>query len=71
MKIFIISVGVAIGSYVIGLAAGITLVNLFSSPKPDKSMEAIMTGFFYVGPLFAVLGFIVALIYQLARRSSG
>lgn len=71
MKIFIISIVVAIGSYIIGLALGITLVYLFSSPKPDKSMEAVMTGFFFVGPLFAVLGFIVAVIYQLTSRSQG
>ena len=70
MKILLISLVVAIGGYIIGLAMGITLVNLFSSPKPDKSAEAVMTGFFYVGPLFAVVGFIVTLIYQLVRRST-
>jgi hypothetical protein len=70
MKVFFISVAVAIGGYIIGLATGIALVHLFSSPKPDKSMEAVMTGFFYVGPLFAVAGFVVALIYQVVRRGT-
>jgi hypothetical protein len=54
--------------YVLGVFAGIGLVNVYSSAKPDKAMEAVMTGFFYVGPLGAVLGFLGALIYRARRR---
>ena len=68
MKIALIAILIAIGGYGVGVLAGIVLVNLFSSSKPDKSMEAVMTGFFFVGPVFAVLGFIGALLYQLTRR---
>ena len=71
MKIFGIAFLVALAGYAVGVFAGIALVNAFSSPKPDKSMEAVMTGFFYVGPAVAVLGFLGALIYQLVRRTGG
>lgn len=68
MKIALFAILSAVGGYVVGVFAGILLVHLFSSPKPDKSMEAVMTGFFFVGPVFAVLSFIGSLLYQLARR---
>jgi hypothetical protein len=68
MKIALFAILIAVGGYVLGVLVGVVLVNLFSSPKPDKSMEAVMTGFFFVGPIFAVLAFIGALLYQLARR---
>jgi hypothetical protein len=45
---------VAVASYQVGVRPGMTLVNLFSAPKIDKSTEAVMTGFFYVGPALAV-----------------
>ena len=68
MKIALIAILIAIGGYGVGVLAGIVLVNLFSSSKPDKSMEAVMTGFFFVGPILAILSFIASLIYQLTRR---
>ena len=68
MKIALLAILIAVGGYVLGVLVDVVLVNLFSSPKPDKSMEAVMTGFFFVGPIFAVLSFIGALLYQLARR---
>ena len=67
-KIALLALLFAVVGYVVGVVMGVGLVNLFSSPKPDKSMEAVMTGFFFVGPIFAVLTFVGALVYQLARR---
>lgn len=49
MKVFGLAVLIALGGYVVGVLLGIGLVNAFSSSKPDKSMESVMTGFFYVG----------------------
>ena len=47
-------------SYVAGALAGGLLTTLLSSNTHDKSMEAVMTGAFYTGPLAAVLGFVLA-----------
>ena len=69
MKILGISLLVALGGYAIGVIAGIGLVHAFSSPKPDKSVEAVVTGFILVGPAAAILSFLVALVYQLVRRT--
>lgn len=68
MKNFGIALLFGLGGYAVGVFLGIALVHLFSAPKPDKSMEAVMTGFFAVGPTVAVLSFIVALVYLLNRR---
>ena len=47
-------------SYVAGALAGGLLTSMLSSNTHDKSMEAVMTGAFYTGPLAAVLGFVIA-----------
>ena len=47
-------------SYVAGALAGGLLTSLLSSNTQDKSMESVMTGAFYTGPLAAVLGFVLA-----------
>jgi F0F1-type ATP synthase membrane subunit c/vacuolar-type H+-ATPase subunit K len=71
VKLFGIALLVGSAGYVVGVFVGIALVNAFSSPKPDKSMEAVMTGFFYVGPVLAVLSFVGTLLYQLVLRGAG
>jgi hypothetical protein len=68
MKVFGLALLIALAGYVVGVFLGIGLVKLSSSSRPDKSMEAVMTGFFYVGPAVAVLSFIGALIYLIARK---
>jgi hypothetical protein len=47
-------------SYVAGALAGGLLTSVLSSNTHDKSVEAVMTGAFYTGPLAAVLGFVLA-----------
>ncbi|HEX9003946.1 MAG TPA: hypothetical protein VGB07_28805 [Blastocatellia bacterium] len=56
----------AIG-YVVGVLIGIVLVNLLSSNQHDRAQEAVMTGFFLVGPIVAILAFTVSLIVKLLR----
>ena len=58
----------AIAGYGVGVLLGIGMVKLFSTPKPDKSMEAVMTGFFFVGPVVAVVTFVAALLYLRSRQ---
>jgi uncharacterized membrane protein YfcA len=47
-------------SYLAGAPAGGLLTTMLPSNTHDKSMEAVMTGAFYTGPLAAVLGFVLA-----------
>lgn len=69
LRIVGIALLAAVAGYIVGVFLGIGLVTVFSTNRHDKSMEAGMTGFFFVGPLLAALGFLGALLYQfLARR---
>ena len=68
MKTLGLSLLAALVGYVTGLFGGMGLVNLFSDNTHDKSMEAAMTGAFFVGPLVAVLAFIVTLVYLIMRN---
>ena len=56
-----------LGGYVVGVLGGVVLVGLWSS-NADKSEEAVMTGFFFLGPLVAVLACIGSVVYQMIRR---
>lgn len=67
MRVFGLAFLIAIAGYLVGVLLGVAVVHLFSSPKPDKGTEAVMTGFFVVGPGVAVLAFIGALLYLLHR----
>jgi uncharacterized membrane protein YedE/YeeE len=44
--------------YLAGAVVGGFLVSLLSSNTHDKSMEAVMTGAFVLGPLVAIVGFV-------------
>jgi MFS family permease len=52
----------AIGGYPIAAVAGYFLIEWFSSNMHDRSVEAAMTSAFVLGPLGAVLGFVVGFI---------
>jgi hypothetical protein len=58
-------------SYVAGALAGGVLVTMLSSNTHDKSMEAVMTGAFYTGPLAAVLGFVLAAVLTKPAKERG
>jgi hypothetical protein len=69
MKTLGLSLLAAVVGYVVGLFGGMVLVNLMSSNTHDKSVEAVMTGAFFIGPLVAVLSFVATLVYLLIRSS--
>ena len=52
----------AIVAYVVVALAGYLLVQQFSSNVHDRALEAAMTGAFVIGPLGAVVGFVVGLV---------
>lgn len=68
MKTALLAVLFSAGGYALGVAAGIALIHLIST-KQDKSVEAVMTGFFFTGPLMAVVVFLGSLIYFWTAKS--
>lgn len=68
MKTLGLSLLAAVIGYVVGLFGGMVLVNLLSSNTHDRSLEAAMTGAFFIGPLVAVLAFIITLVYLLMHN---
>lgn len=60
----------ALGGYFAAAAAGYFLIGAFSSNVHDRELEAAMTGAFVIGPLGAVLGFIVGLVRG-GRKAGG
>jgi len=63
MKRFAIGLLCAVGGYVVAAFAGYFLIDWFSSNVHDRSVEAAMTSVFVFGPLGAVIGFVVGLIF--------
>lgn len=61
-KRLLLSFGVGLVGYVVGLFGGLGLVSLLSSNQHDRSMEAAMTGAFVVGPLTALLFSVVTFV---------
>ena len=62
MKRFGIAVLFAVVGYLLAAAASYFLVDLFSSNVHDRSVEAAMTSAFVLGPLGAVVAFIMGFI---------
>jgi hypothetical protein len=67
MKTFGLSLLAGVIGYVVGLFGGMGLVNLLSSNTHDRSVEAAMTAAFFIGPLVAVLAFVITLVYLLTQ----
>jgi hypothetical protein len=61
----------AIGGYPIAAFAGYFLIDWFSSNAHDRSVEAAMTSAFVLGPLGAVIGFVVGFILSGRTRTRG
>ena len=61
-KRLLLSFGVGLVGYVVGLFGGLGLVSFLSSNQHDRSMEAAMTGAFVVGPLTALLFSVVTFV---------
>jgi cytochrome bd-type quinol oxidase subunit 2 len=60
MKIFFLALLIAVVAYVVAAVGGYYLISKLSSNTHDKSMEATMTGAFVLGPIAAIIAFIVA-----------
>lgn len=58
----VLSLSLGVLGYVVGLFGGIGLVYLLSSNPHDRSLEAAMTGAFFVGPLVGLLFAVVSVI---------
>jgi len=68
LRAVLVGLLVAVPCYAGGVLLGIGLVQAFSDNGHDRSVEAAMTGAFFVGPVAAVAGFVCgALVF--ARRS--
>ena len=68
-----LAVGLLCGvlGYVLGAVGGGFLVSLLSSNTHDRSLEAVMTGAFAVGPAVAVIAFIVGFVLAKPSRQRG
>ena len=53
----------AVGGYVVGALVGYVLVHAFSGNTHDRSVEAAMTGAFVVGPISAVIAFVLGVVF--------
>lgn len=60
MKVFFLSLLIAVAAYLIAAVGGYYLITKLSSNSHDKSMEASMTGAFVFGPIAAIIAFIAA-----------
>jgi predicted permease len=69
MKTLWLAIVAAISGYCIGFVGGMLLIENLSSNTHDKSLEAAMTGAFVSGPLMAITGVIVVLVYHYRGRS--
>lgn len=60
MKVFLLSLLIAFAAYLIAAVGGYFLIMKWSSNQHDRSMEATMTSALILGPIVALLAFIVA-----------
>jgi hypothetical protein len=60
----------AIPSYLTGAFGGGYLIDVLSSNQHDRSVEAAMTGAFVLGPLGAVIGFVVGAVRARPRTAA-
>lgn len=62
MRILIVVAAILCGYVAFSLGGG-WLISEFSSNRHDRALEAAMTGAFVLGPIGAVAGLIVALVF--------
>lgn len=70
MKTLGFAVLAVIGGYLVGLCAGMALIEAVSSNTHDKSLEAAMTGAFVLGPLTTVVAVSAILVVRVHRAQS-
>ena len=52
----------AVGGYVLAAGVGYFVIKQFSSNVHDRDLEAAMTGAFVVGPIGAVVAFVIGFV---------
>jgi len=62
MKRFGLALLFAVGGYAVAAIAGYFLIRQFSPNVHDRAVEAAMTSVFVVGPIGAIVGFVVGLV---------
>ncbi len=67
LKTIGIALLVGLAGYAVGVLLGMVAVNLLSANQHDKAMEAAMTGFFFVGPILAILSVAVFVFVRAIR----
>ena len=60
LRRFVVGTLWAVAAYVLGALGGGWFIYLTSTNAHDRALEAEMTGAFVLGPLAAVVGFVVA-----------
>jgi hypothetical protein len=68
LKFIGIALLAALVGYAFGVMAGIFIVNNFSTNVQDKPLELATTSIFFFGPLGALIGFTIAVVYQLLHQ---
>ena len=63
MKRFLIVLASTLLGYGLGAALGLGLVSALSPNTHDRAVEAVMSGFFIFGPIAAVIGGVLGLVY--------
>lgn len=67
MKTFGLALLAAVGGYMVGLFAAMTLIERLSSNQFDRSLEAAMTSALIVGPLTGLMSAGLVVAYRTAR----
>jgi len=70
LRRLVIGVLWAVPAYVLGAFGGGYLIYLTSANQHDRSVEASMTGAFVLGPLVAVIGFLVG-VFRAKKANTG
>ena len=63
MKRFLIVLASTLLGYGLGAALGWGLILALSPNTHDRAVEAVMSGFFIFGPIAAVIGGVLGLVY--------
>jgi hypothetical protein len=70
MRAIVLALGFLVLGYFIGAGMGMGLVMLLSGNTHDRDLEALYTGFFFAGPILALIAAALGLVLGLRRRPS-
>jgi hypothetical protein len=70
LRRLLIAFAFAIPGYLLGAFGGGILIDILSSNRHDRGVEAAMTGAFVFGPVIASIAFIVGLVVAKPRSKA-